>query len=668
MPIARMTKLSILAPRDSREELVDLLHNMGAVHINDVAAAVEEDEELKVFHKPFEPETRALRLTIAKTDFIIELLERFEDTKSGLVSGLLKERVHLTYDEFMDVEKEFDLEAAYRELEDLDIEVRRAEGAVSELEEDLEAMAPWRDLDLPLGEIEEAASVELRLAVVGSTVLDAWEEEMESRCQYADWEEVRRERERVYIASLVQLGSLAEFEALASEYNLEQIAFEGKAGTVDEEIGLAEERLSGERARKEGLEERIRERLPLMPKALALSDYLHNQLVKQEVKRRFLHTQSVVAIEGWVEESRVAEIREDLGRMGRETDVSFTPPREDETPPTLLVNRRRIRPAETLIELFGLPDHSETDPTPFVAPFFILFFGMCIGDVGYGAILALAFWLALKKLDVSDNVKRFLRLFMYCGIASIVVGIFTRGYLGIDSYLTVTYPGREIFPAFFKFPGTMDLLYDPIPFMLICLALGLIHISIGVAIEMHDNMRHNSVWLGLCEQGTTLLSWLGIAVASAGYGVGSSAVGMVGLYIFASGVAGIIFLSNIQSRSIAGKFFGGLYNLYGLFASTIGDVASYLRLYALGLATIAIATVVNIMARQVWGFPILGIVVMLVILLGGHLFNLAVSFLSAFVHPLRLQYVEFFSKFYEDGGAPFAPLALETRKTVIDKE
>ncbi|RJP32594.1 MAG: V-type ATP synthase subunit I [Actinobacteria bacterium] len=668
MPIARMSKVSILAPRDTREELVDRLQHLGAVHINDFAAAATQDEELKWFHSHFEPDTRPLRLSIAKTEFIVELFERFEDAKGGLISGLLKGQVHLTLEEFEEVERECDLEAAYGELEELDVRHRHAENAISDLEDDIAAMLPWKALDCPLGEMAELESLRLRTAIVNAAVLAAWKEEMEERCPHTYWEEINRDRERVYVAAIVHLDDLPDFDVLSSELDLEQVQLGGKKRTVEEEIVLAGEKLTAERERKQELEKRIKDLLPIKPKVLALYDYLHSQLAKEEAKRRFLHTEKTIVVGGWVEESREAEVRENLERLGVTLDVDFSPPGEEELAPTLLVNRRRIRPAETLIQLFGLPDRTETDPTPFVAPFFILFFGMCIGDVGYGLILAGAFWLALKKLDVSDNVRRFLRLFMYCGIVSIVVGILTAGYFGIDSFRIALYGENAGLPAYIKFPGTMDLLYKPIPFMIICLALGLIHISIGVAIEMRDNMRHNSVWLGICEQGTTLIFWFGIAVAAFGYGIKVRPIGLAGICIAGLGITGVILLSNITSKSIAGKFFGGLYNLYGLLASTIGDVASYLRLYALGLATIAIAMVINIMASLMWGIPLLGIIVLIVILLGGHAFNLAVSFLSAFVHPLRLQYVEFFSKFYEDGGEPFVPLAIETRKTVIDKE
>jgi V/A-type H+/Na+-transporting ATPase subunit I len=664
MPVARMSKVSVLAPADARDELVERLHSLGAVHVVDFDPGNQEEEPPPGTY--LEPDTRQLRLALARAEFILQLFERLETAKKGLLASFIQEKVHLTMEEFLAVEGGTDLEGIYREMESIDIEIRRVDSDISKLRGELESLRPWRDFDYPLGEAKALREVEFHLVVIPNQNLPGWEKEMDTLCPLAVWEAIEREGERLYLAVAVHRSSAEDFSSLASEYDLEQVELEGKEGTVQEEISLVEGRLTAHDEEKEGLEKRIREKSHLKPSVLALKECLENHLMKEEVKGKFLHTRKVVGLQGWIEESRIEEMREGLGELGETMDVGFSSPAEQDSPPTLMVNRPRIRPAETLVQLFGVPSHAETDPTPFVAPFFILFFGMCIGDVGYGAILALAFWLGLKKLDVSENTRKFLCLFMYCGIVSIVVGILTAGYFGIDSYLVAINGEASGLPGFFKFPGTMDLLYEPIPFMLICLALGLIHISIGVAIEMRDNMRHNSVWLGICEQGTTLLSWLGLAILAIGFGAGLEIVSTIGMVVLIAGVAGVIFLSNISSKSIAGKFFGGLYNLYGLFASTIGDVASYLRLYALGLATIAIATVINIMAGLVWGLPILGIVLLALVLLGGHLFNLAVSFLSAFVHPLRLQYVEFFGKFYEDGGEPFDPLALRTNRIVIE--
>ncbi len=655
MPVARMSRVAVLAPCDRREELIQRLYELGAVHVIDLPSHL--DEETREIAEPCRSEAREIRLAISRSDFLLELLERFEDRKGGLLGSFLQERVHLGYEEFLAVEREVDLEGLYRELEEVDIQLRHVESRMAETRRNLEALRHWRELMVPLGELGDLSRCRASLAVMGAPSLHAWAEEMESACPFSAWEEVHREGERLFLAVLVHRECLEAYRDLAQKYGLEEVFFPGMEGTPEEEMARLQELLREEEAEKEALEERIRERLPLKPKLLALNDYLRNQLLKEEVQENFLRTERVVALEGWVEESRREEIARALQELGEELDVSFSEPGEEDVPPTLLLNRRRVKPAESLINLFGLPNHAETDPTPFVAPFFILFFGMCIGDVGYGAILAAAAWWARRKLDLSEAARRFMHLLMYCGLAAILVGIFTRGYFGIES---------DALPGFLKFPGSLDVLLNPIPMMLICAALGLIHISLGVAIEMYDNMRHNSVWMGFCEQGTTLIMWLGLAVLALGAGVRISVLKTAGLVLLAAGAAGVVFLSNVSSKSILGKFFGGLYNLYGLFGGTIGDVASYLRLYALGMATVAIGSVINRMATMMLGLPVLGVLIMVVILVGGHLFNLLINLLGAFVHPLRLQYVEFFGKFYEDGGEPFRPFALRTEKVVIE--
>jgi V/A-type H+-transporting ATPase subunit I len=652
-----MAKIYVLGPRELREAILDRLQDLGAVQLLDVAGDARRDEELKSLHQHFEPETRELRLQIAKAEFIMALLERAEGSRAGLVSGFLKEKFHLSYEQFLNLEKDFDLDGAYRELEEADIALRQAESKAADLKEDIAAMIPWRALDIAFTDLDEVKSVSLRLFIAGPAKLESLLEQVAQRCPYSCFEEISREKEAVYLAALIHEEDLQEFYVVVSESGAESVQFPGKSGTVSAEMEAAEEALRAAVDNKKSIEERIKEKIPLKGQVCALNDYYNNQLAKEEAKGRCIHTERTIALEGWVEESQAEVIKESLKGFGQTVYAFIEPPDEDEVPPTKLVNRRRIRPAETLTQLFGWPEHSETDPTPLVAPFFIIFFAMCIGDVGYGIILALAFWLAIRRLEVSSNAKKFFRLFMYCGMATIIAGIVTRGYFGIDG---------ESLPGFLKFPGTMDILNNPVPIMLICSALGLMHISIGVAIEMRDNMRNNSTWLGICEQGTTLLFWFGIAVLAVGYGARVRIMGLAGTYLMITGILGIIFLSNIAAKSVAGKFFGGLYNMYGLIAGTIGDVASYLRLYALGLATIAIGSVVNRMALMTWGIPVLGVVFLIVILLGGHLFNLAINFLGAFVHPLRLQYVEFFGKFYEDGGEPFEPLAIRTNKTVID--
>ncbi len=661
MAVARMTRVSIVAPREMREELVDRLHRMGAVHLIDLSKTLGEKEESREICQFLDMDTRLLHLELSRTEFLIELIDRFEEKKGGLLSSMIRERVHVDYRDFLAIREEVDLDSLYREGEELDIELRHLETRRAELQREREALEPWLDLYCSIEELGELERVEARLMTLSPLALSAWSEELENLCPASDWEEIFRTTDRVHLLVLVERDFMEEFNSLAQRYGAESVWFRDKTGSPAEEIGALDRAIEEVDSRKEEIQERIRDLLPPREKILVLYDYLYNLLIKEEAKESFAHTERVFALEGWIEKGNEDKLEEALVELGEEVDISFSEPGEEDVPPTLLRNRRFLKPPEGLVRLFGLPQYVESDPTWIMAPFFIFFFGLCMGDVGYGVIIALAFWLMEKKLDVSDNVRDFLRLFMYCGFATIIGGILTKSYFGIFA----TDPER--FPRFLQFKFTFDTLFNPVPFMGFCCALGLLHISLGVGIEMYDNIRSSGWWKGFCEQGTTLIVWLGIPVLVAGAVSHNSIVLKVGLYILAAGAAGVVFLSNISAKTVLGKFFGGLYNLYGLLGGTVGDVASYLRLYALGLATVAIGDVVNKMGTMFLGIPVLGVIALFLVLVVGHAFNLVINLLGAFVHPLRLQYVEFFGKFYEGGGEVFKPLAIDARRTVIER-
>ncbi|MEJ5186577.1 MAG: V-type ATP synthase subunit I [Candidatus Geothermincolales bacterium] len=663
MAVVPMVKIEIAAPRSKREELVEELHRLGAVQVRSLPSLVDPstlEPEVGLELDGYVPETRRLRLELSRVDFLIELVERFEEKPRGLLSSMVRPRVHFTLEDYLRVKGEIDLDEVYRKGEGLDARIRELEHRRSELEREREALLPWQDLDAAFEEIGSPATVTGRFIAIPPNRLDGWAEELERECPPSDWTEVSRSYDKVYIIAFVHRSHVEAFESIGQRWGVEDVLMKVERGTVRERIISLEKAMEENSAERERLVEEIRSLVPLKEKLLLLNDYLYNQLLKEEVKGDFLHTQRAFLVEGWVRKEEAEGVAESLRRLGEDVVVSFEEPEEGEVPPTALVNRRLLHPVESLVRLFGLPNYQETDPTWVMAPFFVFFFGMCMADVGYGVVLTLAFWFLLKKLDVSENVRRFLRLFMYGGMATILGGVLTRSYFGIFA----TEPER--FPRFLQFKGTFDPLFNPLPYMGFCCALGLLHISLGTAIEMYDNARWNSPWRAFCEQGTTLVLWLGLAVTAVGGALKSDPALKAGLYIMAAGAAGIVFLSNVGAKSWLGKFFGGLYNLYNAFGGTIGDVASYLRLFALGLATMAIGDVINRMGSLFLGIPGLGIIFLFLILLGGHLFNVVINLLGAFVHPLRLQYVEFFGKFYEDGGAPFTPFGLTTRKTVIE--
>ncbi len=659
MAQARLLKMHILAPQTRRDELMDWLYGLNAVHVLDLATRLATDEETTELIGTFQPNLRGWHLELSRADFLIDFMERYGDIKKGKFGGLIPDRVHVSEEEWTTILEDVDLRGLYAEAEALDVRFKQLAAEGGELERDLQRLAPWGGLDM---DMEDLAGTESVAVVAGSLLEKDWPDfaaRLGESCPHSAAAVINRYMRGIYLVVMVSRDEEPQFAALAQSCGFEQFAVRAPAGRVGDEIARLSATLDGVQSERDGMSARAVELSKSYSGVIACRDYIVNALQREEAKASLAHTQQVIALEGWVDEARRSELETAALQLGDDTSLSFSAPVEGDEPPTLLANRRAVRPVEALVGLYGFPHGHETDPTTIMAPFFIFFFGLCIGDVGYGAVLASMSWLMIKKMDVSDNVKRFFRLFMYCGFGSILAGILTRGYFGINA---------EHLPGWMKFTGSFDTLNAPISIMVFCAALGLLHIWIGMFIEMWDNARNNSWWDGFCEQGTTLIMWAALPVLVIGYAAKAGPVKSIGWYLLIAGAAGIVFLSNKSSKTWAGKFFGGLFNFYSSIGGTIGDVASYMRLYALGLATVLIAEVVNRMGVMIFqAIPVLGILLMLLIFAVGHTFNLAINLIGAFVHPLRLQYVEFFGKFYEDGGKPFRPLGITCKRTVIEK-
>ncbi len=659
MAKARMLKMHLLASQNRRDELMEWLYGLNAVHILDLATRLATDEETTELVHGFQPNLRGWHLELSRADFLIDFMERYGTIRKGRFGGLIPDRVHVSEEEWTTLLEDVDLGRLYTEAEELDVRFKQLATEASELEREVQRLEPWRELGVDLQELVGTQRV---VIAPGSILEKDWTDfstRLEETCPHSAALIVSLHLRGIYLVILTAREEELEFAALVQSYGFEQLGLRGLTGRVADEILRLDGKLEQVRVEKAAISEKARELSASYSGVVACRDYLVNALGKEEAKGSLAHTERIIALEGWVEEARRSELEDAAITLGDEVALSFSTPTEEDEPPTLLANRRVTRPTEVLVSLFGLPHHHETDPTPIMAPFFIFFFGLCIGDVGYGAVLALLCWLMIKKLDVSDNAKKFFRLFMYCGFAAILAGVLTRGYFGINAVHL---------PGWMKFTGSFDTLNAPISIMAFCAALGLLHIWIGVFIEMWDNARNNSWWDGFCEQGTTLILWTALPVLVIGYVAKVAVVKNAGWYLLVAGTVGIIFLSNKSGKTWAGKFFGGLFNFYGSIGGTIGDVASYMRLYALGLATVLIAEVVNRMGVMMFqSIPVLGIILMLLIFAIGHTFNFAINLIGAFVHPLRLQYVEFFGKFYEDGAKPFRPLGITCKKTVIEK-
>ncbi|MEI6631345.1 MAG: V-type ATPase 116kDa subunit family protein, partial [bacterium] len=354
-----------------------------------------------------------------------------------------------------------------------------------------------------------------------------------------------------------------------------------------------------------------------------------------------------------------------------------------EEPPVELENNRLIEPFEFITKIYGFPKYSEIDPTPYLAPFFFLYFGLCVSDVGYGFILALTSWLVLKKFKMGPQGMRFFRLFLFCGISTIMVGAVTGSWFGnLPDLLAENSAAFLPFKHFKDSLILLDPMKEPTKLLGIALSLGIIQVWFGNIVAVIGNIknrRYLDIFLDQLPMLTFLFGLTGMAL------VFLKLLGPERVAVFRyTGLVAAIALVLTQGRAEKGwgsKLFYGMYNLYSALSGYLSDILSYSRLWALGLVTGVMANTINLISVQfsqiflsvipfVSKVAFLRVIFSSLILAGifvvGHLVSFLMNLLGAFVHPLRLQFVEFFSKFFKSGGHAFRPFKVETKYINIE--
>jgi V/A-type H+/Na+-transporting ATPase subunit I len=439
------------------------------------------------------------------------------------------------------------------------------------------------------------------------------------------------------------------------------------------------------------------------------------------VRERFGTTERTFMVSGWARESQRTELERALEAITADVDLTFEEPGPADKPPVVLENPWIFRPFEVLTNLYGLPRYDEFDPTPLLAPFFLAFFAICVGDFGYGLMLIAGAWYIKNKLDVAPGVEQFMDLLMFGGAGAMVVGVLFGSYFALDWGMV-----KGALP-FLDAVQVLDPLNQLPTFLVLTIVLGLLQLFFGVLVAAYDLARRGDRASAFFDQISTILMFASIGVAAAipqiampaiiiGIGITAifkgralqaalgaegaatwdRALGMgwialliaaliawglrlsipVGWVLLGVTVVGLA-VSKTVRRSLVGLL-GGLYAVYGMTAF-IGDTLSYTRLAALGLSGGLVGMVFNTLAGLVMGGAtglfakgglgiLWGIVVVILaalVFVVGHVFNVVINLLGAFVHPARLQFVEFFSKFYEGGGRAYRPFAKRTKSLVL---
>jgi len=390
-------------------------------------------------------------------------------------------------------------------------------------------------------------------------------------------------------------------------------------------------------------------------------DYFSEQAKRVSAESLVGSTERTGVMQGWIRAEDFDTLSGEIEARIDAAEVMRIDPEDGEAPPIELKNKRVMKPFEVITELYGMPHAKEVDPTPLAGPFFALFFGFCITDAGYGFVLSALSLILMKYLKPA---RKILWLAFIGGLFTVLMGAITGGWFGITD---------ETIPAWLGFVGTFrralmqfDPLENPMIMFGMAIALGFIQITFGLAIKMVEDFRRKDFMAGIFEQLTWIaLLWSVLFLGLVKLGALPEAYTPKIKWMAVIAALAIVGFTNRVSKNPAVRVGSGIYKLYNIATSSLGDILSYTRLLALGMATGGIAMVINVVALIAKDIPIIGIPAMIFVLVAGHSFNIAVNALGGFVHSARLQYVEFYPKFFEGGGRPFRPFKKDLRYTTL---
>ncbi len=650
MTIVAMSKLRVIAPQNVRRPLLKELARLGCVEIGSSAehlADQEWAEVLEKFNENSETDRYLSLLTTAR-----ELLDKYAAVKSGFLTS----RRQVTEQEFQSEKIVEEACAAAEKLNELGRQITIGYSEEGRLAAKRAALMPWQSLDVPLDHPSGKYYRVLFGVSPAAGIAPGELAEAAAAGGTADLRLISSDREQNYYLLLLHAGSFDEVMDVLKAKGFSLSSFKDSPGTAGENILRLDCQLREVAAQRGELIGKIKALADQKAPIEQAIDKLTIENRREQLLNTLAGTKKTLFIEGWVPKASEAEVAKILENQA--CAYQFDAPDEDEEPPVLLQNSKLVAPFSMVTELYALPTYSSgLDANPFMAFFFLIFFGLMMGDVGYGIIITLVSWLILKKTRPAEGsiMKRLMQLGFLCGLSTIVWGAFFGGFFGdaVKAFSTHML-GREILIK----PILFDPMADPMTLFILSLVFGFIQIFLGMCLNAYKLIKHGQILDAVFDVGFWLLILVGVPVCLLNVNAG--------LIVMAAGALGVLCTAGRSKSGFLSKLAGGLGSLYGI-TGYLSDILSYSRLLALSLATAVIAQVMNTMGT-LGGPTVLGWVLFILVFIVGHVFNVAINILGTYVHTSRLQYIEFFGKFYEPGGRAFSPLFNKTKYVEIIKE
>lgn len=654
MSVSIMKKLTVLAPERDADTLVRKLIRQKCVEITSNPAEDGEMLRLNCDNAKAEAEERIRQVSEAVSVLDGYTAEAKQWAGSRQAPDADEFRKSGAYDRAWEVVKET---LALRD----ELEAGRTENA--HLRDRFQSLRPWAErYDAPLGDTDTDTCAVWLGTVPARVPLSAVNDRLHEL--HAGVEEVGSDENATYLSLVFLREDEAEINRALTEFEFVRADFasQGLTGTPRECIRDIREKRKALRDEQEAGTARMKKLASEVGSVETLYDIEMNTLIAAQEKSKLVSTDLCVMLEGWVPAARAEKVAACLDRQSCAYDMED--PAEDDDPPVLLKNNGYASNFEWVVAMYSYPKYGTYDPTFIMSIFYFFIFGLMFADVGYGLILILGGLILPKVLHMKDSMRRAFNMFGYCGFSSVIMGVLFGGWFGDLPYALMvnifksfetTEAAKAAYPLF---DGLwVNPINDPMTFLIISLGMGAIHLVAGMAVKFVLLCKEKKVFEAVFEIGSWWVIFAGIAVLA----LVSKTWGFV---IMGVGALMIICTAGRAEKNPFMKFAKGLLGLYDI-VNYASDLLSYSRILALGLTSVVIAQVFNLLATMV-GPTFFGIIAMIVVLIIGHLLNIAINVLGAFVHTSRLQYLEFFGKFFTDGGRGFSPAMPSETYTATD--
>lgn len=663
MAVISMQKIKLLASTAHRLRLLETLQSQGVMEVTEIldeeeqknielkneAAAEKEPVKLEAAHNA--------ELNIANIDFALKMIKPFAKQRS-----ILEGPPVLSIKEVKEKAKTFDFNKTVnkcRQIEEVIVSLRNEEAGLSVLQEELE---PWQALSMPLGNISETENTKTVAGYLQKTDYAEFEKDVKEVSDLISVEKINEDESTVYCIIIFVKDLEKDLKETLSTHKFSEVELPQRKHDVKEELKIIKNR-KGEIEKELKMQN---EELKVLAKNNEDLQIVHDYYVWERDRiyadRKAKNTDYTFVMEGWIPVRNMKKLKSKLEEVTKTFELYEIAPREDETAPVAIRNKGVFGTFEAVTNIYGLPMPDEVDPTPFLASFFIIFFGLCLTDAGYGILLFVICALALKFLKLGSGMKKLVKLLMIGGIVTFVLGVLFGGWFGMTAeqapdFLTYqkTLESGEIVEAFKWQVITPAQGTGPLTFLILAAILGYIQVLFGIIIDGYWKIKQNKVVDAVFDS----FLWVYFLIVIMLFGLSRAEIFLTDYadaitYLVYFGVGALILTQGRKQKNIVLKFFSGVLSLYGL-VGYFADVLSYSRLMALGLGTGIIGFAFNTIGGLVGNIPVVGIIFAIIVILIGHLLNIAISTLGAFIHSSRLQFVEFFGKFMEGGGRAFTP-------------